>query len=99
MSATIKTPLTASDAMALAQAAAAGYPSVVKALMAVDVASRERAWADKGGPELLAALKAVEWAGDVCIDSGLCPSCANSPDEGHEYNCALAVAIAKAEGR
>lgn len=46
---------------------------------------------------LLAALKAVEWAGIPADVGPACPACAMEQDEGHEQDCRLAAAIAKAE--
>lgn len=48
-------------------------------------------------PDLLAALRSVEWCGQSTL--GLCPSCSATEGQGHAEGCDLAVAIAKAEGR
>lgn len=45
-------------------------------------------------PELLAALKDVEWA-----DFGSCPQCGMGQAKGHQSDCFVGNAIAKAEGR
>ena len=47
-------------------------------------------------PQLLAALKAVEWIDDtVCV---WCEICEGNPEIGHEPDCQLAAAIRAAEG-
>ena len=45
-------------------------------------------------PELLEALKEVEWS-----NGGFCPQCARGPVSGHAPKCVVGMAIAKAEGR
>jgi hypothetical protein len=111
-------PLTYGDALALADpicpvAASRICPphdgnkcsicqAAAKALMAVDCASREQAWADRGGPELLATLKAIEWIGDEEAEFAgvaFCPACGNEKSEGHDRRCEVAKVLAKAQGR
>lgn len=45
-------------------------------------------------PELLQALKWVEWS-----NCGFCPQCTHGPVIGHAPKCVVGMAIAKAEGR
>lgn len=53
-------------------------------------------------PDLLAALRQVEWAGTERDEDGsefeVCPWCGNQQDFWHLEGCALADAIAKAIG-
>ncbi len=53
-------------------------------------------------PEMLAALKSLEWAGYHEDHYPLCPSCGNrklARNPKHKEDCILANAIAKAEGK
>ena len=54
-------------------------------------------------PEMLSALKAVEWAGQTDVAEGgykdACPMCGEGRRTGHIGDCPLHAAIAKAEGR
>jgi hypothetical protein len=67
---------------------------------------RKRANLLAAAPDLLAALKRVEWSyfSAATLDF-LCPTCcgprprcSTDSDRGHRSNCTLAAAIAKAEG-
>lgn len=127
MSAPIVTPLTYGDALALMAAVCPVARAVVcpphdanacdfcspaaKVAMAVDSASREQAWADKGGPELLAALKkAQESLADVTAQAGLCANHIGTARQAEwlrnevravarDGHAAINAAIATAEGR
>jgi hypothetical protein len=59
--------------------------------------------AAKAAPDMLAVLKAVEFVGERDLEDGYvpaaCPFCQGEIAAGHEKGCALAAAIAKAEGR
>jgi hypothetical protein len=97
MTSEIKTPLTYGDALALVDGTGihteSDRASLAHALMAVDQASREQAWADRGGPELLAALK--EWFDPDNPMAGIFGS-------GDDTKAAVErarAAIVKAEGR
>jgi hypothetical protein len=54
-------------------------------------------------PDLLTALKSVEWTGQSEDGDGnlvpVCPYCDAVEDDGHEDGCLISTAIAKAEGR
>ncbi len=54
------------------------------------------------GPDMLAALKAVEWSAERRVEKhpvSCCPVCRGEFSIGHEDDCAIDAAIAKAEGR
>lgn len=50
-------------------------------------------------PEMLAALKIAEWGAESPRYGPSCPCCESFRSEGHESDCVLAAAIAKAEGK
>ena len=50
----------------------------------------------RSAPDLVAALKAVEWVYDSEIDGLFCPTCA-LPKPTHTRGCQLAAALAKAK--
>lgn len=50
-------------------------------------------------PDLLAALKLAEWGAESPRYVPSCPCCESFRSEGHEADCVLAGAIAKAEGK
>lgn len=50
--------------------------------------------------EMLEALRAVEWIYDSELDDDFCPYCGNAQYiSGHDINCKISIAIAKAEGK
>lgn len=54
-------------------------------------------------PDLLEALRAVEWSGESHDEDGdpvdACPWCGSVVGDAHDAKCKVAAAIAKAEGR
>jgi len=46
----------------------------------------------EAAPQLLEALEAIEWAGEIA-GSSTCPSCGSLEHEPHSDNCQLAAAI------
>jgi len=48
--------------------------------------------------ELLEVLKSIEWT-KASYPFRFCPVCRNAEENGHDKDCKLAAAIAKAEGR
>lgn len=47
-------------------------------------------------PDLYAALEAVEWIERDPDFHGICPSCHNSANRGHEPDCQIRLALKKA---
>lgn len=72
--------------------------------LAVDT-SEFQEWLAKMGPvyaaapDLLATLKAIEWAGFDILDGPVCPSCGAARLTTHAPACVLGSVLAKAEGR
>ena len=53
-------------------------------------------------PELLEALRAAEWHGNVeyiALPKATCPCCGNTRQQNHRSDCILSAAIKKAEGK
>ncbi len=60
------------------------------------------AWRELGGPELLKALRDVEWSGNERDEDGVevscCPWCGEPEINGHNEGCGLSAALRQATG-
>ena len=80
--------------------ACSGFVRIYEAHLSQETAANASLIAS--APDLLNALRDVEWGGTERDEDGVevhaCPWCGCEKDMGHDSGCGLAKAIAKAEG-